>query len=100
MSQADQEPSSTGNTKTEGGLSGIGKAVRPVAKELIKGGLLVIGAVSKSLSEIGQQFTALVDEAKAEAKQTPASHVEPEEEKLKKVHKSHKAKDSAKESSH
>jgi len=47
-------------------VSGIGSVFRPIAKELIKGGIVVAGAVSEFVSEAGEQFKDLLAEAKAE----------------------------------
>ena len=54
------------------GPSKIASALRPLAKEVIKGGLLTYTALTDSLAGIGKQFTEMVDEAKAElAKKDP-----------------------------
>ena len=45
-------------------LSGIGSALRPLAKELIKGGIQLFDAASELVSESGEQFKDLVAEAK------------------------------------
>ena len=47
-------------------VSGIGSIFRPIAKELIKGGIVVTDAVSEFASEKGEQFKDLLAEAKAE----------------------------------
>jgi hypothetical protein len=47
-------------------LSGIGSALRPLAKELIKGGICLYDAASELVSESGEQFKDLVAEAKAD----------------------------------
>lgn len=47
-------------------VSGIGSIFRPIAKELIKGGIVVADAVSEFASETGEQFKDLLAEAKAE----------------------------------
>ena len=47
-------------------VSGIGAIFRPIAKELIKGGIVVADAVSEFASETGEQFKDLLAEAKAE----------------------------------
>jgi hypothetical protein len=47
-------------------VSGIGAIFRPIAKELIKGGILVADAVSEFASEKGEQFKDLLAEAKSE----------------------------------
>ncbi|SLM49501.1 protein of unknown function [Nitrospira japonica] len=55
-------------------LSGIGSALRPLAKELIKGGIYLFDSVSEAASEAGEQFKDLVAEAKTDlAKQNSAS---------------------------
>ena len=59
--QPDSEPKEQAN-----GPSKVTEAIRPLAKEIIKGGLVTYAALSDSLSGIGKQFTELVDEAKAE----------------------------------
>ena len=47
-------------------LSGIGKAFRPLAKEVIKGGIYVYDSVATLVSETSEHFSDLVAEAKAE----------------------------------
>ena len=47
-------------------VSGIGSIFRPIAKELIKGGIVVADAVSEFASEAGEQFKDLLAEAKSE----------------------------------
>lgn len=47
-------------------ISGIGAIFRPIAKELIKGGIVLADTVSEYASEAGEQFKDLVAEAKAE----------------------------------
>lgn len=47
-------------------VSGIGAIFRPIAKELIKGGIILAEAVSEFASETGEQFKDLLAEAKAE----------------------------------
>ena len=47
-------------------VSGIGSVFRPIAKELIKGGIVVADAVSEFVCETGEQFKDLLAEAKAE----------------------------------
>jgi len=47
-------------------LSSIGSALRPLAKEVIKGGLYLIDTVSDVALEAGEQFKDLVAEAKAD----------------------------------
>ena len=47
-------------------VSGIGSIIRPIAKELIKGGIVRADAVSECASETGEQFKDLLAEAKAE----------------------------------
>jgi len=47
-------------------MSGIFTALRPMAKELIKGGLVAIDAVTEFVAETGEQFKDLVAEAKSE----------------------------------
>jgi len=47
-------------------LSGIGSALRPLAKELIKGGMYLFDSLSEVASEAGEQFKDLVAEAKAD----------------------------------
>jgi len=56
-------------------LSGIRSALRPLAKELIKGGMYLFDSVSGVASEAGEQFKDLVAEAKADlAKQNGEPH--------------------------
>lgn len=47
-------------------VSGIGAIFRPIAKELIKGGIVVADAVSEFASETSEQIKDLFAEAKAE----------------------------------
>ena len=47
-------------------LSGIGSALRPLAKELIKGGMYLYDSLAEVASEAGEQFKDLVAEAKAD----------------------------------
>lgn len=47
-------------------ISGIGAIFRPIAKEVIKGGIVLADAVSELVSETGEQFKDLLAEAKAE----------------------------------
>ena len=47
-------------------LSGIGSALRPLAKELIKGGMYLFDSLSEVASETGEQFKDLVAEARAD----------------------------------
>lgn len=51
-------------------VSGIGSALRPLAKEVIKGGIVAYTAVSEMASETGEQFNDIVAEAKAEIAQS------------------------------
>ena len=51
-------------------LSGIGAIFRPIAKELIKGGIVVADAVSEFASETSEQIKDLLAEAKAEMDQS------------------------------
>lgn len=50
-------------------ITGIGQVLRPVAKGIIKGGVVTFTAVSELVSETGEQFNDLVAEAKAELHQ-------------------------------
>ncbi|MDF0673593.1 MAG: DUF5132 domain-containing protein [Nitrospira sp.] len=47
-------------------ISGIGAIFRPIAKELIKGGIVLADAASELVSETGEQFKDLLAEAKAD----------------------------------
>ena len=47
-------------------VSGIGSALRPLAKELIKVGIQLFDAASELVSESGEQFKDRVAEAKAD----------------------------------
>ena len=47
-------------------ISGIQAAFRPMAKELVKGGLVAFDAISEFVAEAGEQFNDLIAEAKAE----------------------------------
>ena len=46
--------------------SGIGSILRPLAKELIKGGIVLADTVSEFTSETGEKFKDLLAEAKSE----------------------------------
>jgi len=50
--------------------SGIGSLLRPIAKELIKGGIVVADAVTELASETGEKFKDLLAEAKSELEQS------------------------------
>ncbi len=45
---------------------GIGGILRPLAKEVLKGGIIAYTAISEMVSETGEQFNDIVAEAKAE----------------------------------
>ena len=47
-------------------ISGIGGMLRPLAKEVLKGGIVAYAAVSEMVAETGEQFNDIVAEAKAE----------------------------------
>ena len=47
-------------------VSGIGSILRPIAKELIKGGIVLADNVSELASETGEKFKDLLAEAKSE----------------------------------
>jgi hypothetical protein len=47
-------------------VSGIGSILRPIAKELIKGGIVLAENVSELASETGEKFKDLLAEAKSE----------------------------------
>jgi len=47
-------------------VSGIGAILRPIAKELIKGGIVLADNVSELASETGEKFKDLLAEAKSE----------------------------------
>ena len=47
-------------------VSGIEAVFRPIAKELIKGGIVVADAVSELTAETGEKFKDLLAEAKSE----------------------------------
>jgi Protein of unknown function (DUF5132) len=51
-------------------VSGIGSIFRPIAKELIKGGIVVADTVSEFASETGEQFKDLLAEAKSESEKS------------------------------
>ena len=46
--------------------SEIGSILRPIAKELIKGGIVLADTVSEFTSETGEKFKDLLAEAKSE----------------------------------
>lgn len=76
MSENPQEPPSQETQDQANGLSKVGAALRPLAKEVIKGGILAYSAIADSLAGIGKQVTEMVDEAKAELdkKEPPANN--------------------------
>ena len=47
-------------------LGGIGRAFRPLAKELVKGGIYVYDSIAGVVAETGEHFSDLVAEARAE----------------------------------
>ena len=47
-------------------FSGIGRAFRPLVKEVIKGGIYVYDSVAGAVSETSEHFSDLVAEARAE----------------------------------
>jgi len=51
-------------------LSGIGGVLRPLAKEVMKGGIVAYTAVSEMVAETGESFSDIVAEAKSEISQT------------------------------
>ena len=61
-------------------LSGIGSALRPLAKELIKGGIYLFDASSELASESGEQLKDLVAEAKADLAKSQNNGEPPEDE--------------------
>ena len=73
MPDPDQDPSATSHKKTEGGLSGISGAIRPLVKELVKVGLVAYETVSESASGIGKQFNDLLEEARSESVKPPSN---------------------------
>lgn len=50
-------------------LSGIGATLRPLAKELIKGGIYLFDTVSEVALEAGEKFKDIVAEARADLAQ-------------------------------
>ena len=54
-------------------VSGIGAIFRPIAKELIKGGIVLADAVSELAAETGEQFKDLLAEAKADLEKSKSS---------------------------
>lgn len=60
-----------------GVASGTGNVLRAVAKEVIKGGLIVQEAASDMFSGGGNYFSDIVTEAKAELESTPARETMP-----------------------
>jgi len=68
-----KQPTQESKEQTNGPCK-VTEAIRPLAKEIIKGGLMTYAALSDSLSGIGKQVSELVDEAKAElSKKEPPS---------------------------
>ena len=58
-------------------VSGTGTVLRGVAKEVIKGGIMIQENVSSMCSGGGNYFSDLVDEAKAELAEAPAGEMVP-----------------------
>jgi hypothetical protein len=54
------------STSAERIVSGIAAAFRPIAKELIKGGIVLADNVAELASETGEKFKDLLAEAKSE----------------------------------
>jgi F0F1-type ATP synthase membrane subunit b/b' len=72
-------------------VSGIGAIFRPIAKELIKGGIVVADAVSEFASEAGEQFKDLLAEAKAELEKSQNQGQETKETEGRDSHKGRSA---------
>ena len=49
-------------------LSGVVSVVRPLVKEVVKGGIVVYSTVTDMVGEVGEQCSDLVAEAQNEAK--------------------------------
>jgi hypothetical protein len=49
-------------------LSGVLGIIRPVVKEVVKGGIVVYSTVTDMVGEVGEQCSDLVAEAQTEAK--------------------------------
>ena len=49
-------------------LSGVLGVIRPLVKEVVKGGIVVYSTVTDMVSEVGEQCSDLVAEAKTESK--------------------------------
>jgi hypothetical protein len=60
-----------------GVASGTGNVLRAVAKEVIKGGLIVQEAASDMFSGGGDYFGDIVTEARSELDSTPAREIRP-----------------------
>ncbi len=54
------------STSAERIVSGVGAILRPIAKELIKGGIVLADNVAELASETGEKFKDLLAEAKSE----------------------------------
>ena len=63
---ADVNATKVTSTAVERIASGIEVIFRPIAKELIKGGIVVADSVSEFASETGERFKDLLAEAKSE----------------------------------
>ena len=74
MSQTHQEVHPPDNKESSNTLSGLGSPFRPLAKELIRCGLLAYGTISSTLGSMGKQFSELVEEAKSEAGSSASTH--------------------------
>ena len=69
-----------------GVVSGAGNVLRGVAKEVIKGGLMIQETASDMCSGGGNYFSDLVSEAKAELAATPAGDIVPAKAQSHKAH--------------
>ena len=70
MTQPEQDPSSTDGKNIESGNSGIPGILRPLVKEVVKVGLVAYESVSGAASEVGKQFSQLLEEAKSEVEKS------------------------------
>ena len=64
---------------------------RPIAKELIKGGIVVAGAVSEFAAEAGEQFQDLLAEAKSELEKSNGQGQKTEKTESKKSRKTRRS---------
>ena len=58
---------------TEPILSVLAGSIRPVTKEIVKGGLIVLGAASELMNGVHKEWCSIVTEAQAELQTQPTA---------------------------